>query len=254
MHRRSYLAGSVAAIASISGCTGILDDSGDGSEDPAAVARSFVAALFAGDAETVNGYLHDESAIDPVDESDLDGFRERDLRVDGTNVVSRGDGEAIVEVTTSGEIAMTAPGESATVRVLLRKQGGEWRVMTVGTPSFGDGGPSAPSVQWDSTTRTNDDGAVTDVVFTHAGGDTVKFGRLSVAVGDSFAGPATTGDVVTGSRVVASFGGDGDPIDAGTDVELRWTNPGTGDVQTLAVHRVTSTTAGSLGDQIRLEN
>lgn len=254
MRRRTVLACCAGLTAGLAGCGGILGSSDGGSGDPAAVAESFVEALFTGDAETANDLLHDEAAIDRITESDLEDFRERELRVEETEVVSQQDGAATVAVTTNGEIAMTAPGESATVRVLLRRQGGEWRVLTVQTPSFGGGGSSAPSVQWDSTSMPNDDDAVTDVVFVHEGGETVEFGRLSAAVGDSFAAPTTTGEVTAGSRVVVPFDDDGDAVTSGTTVELRWTNVDTGEDRVLATHTLRTDAAGSLAGALRLES
>jgi flagellin-like protein len=96
---------------------------------------------------------------------------------------------------------------------------------------FGGGGPSAPSVSWDST----DDGSST-VTFEHTGGDTIDEPTNVLAIN----GANTTGSisVSTGSAPLET----GDAVSIGTSsaptgtYTLVWESPDGDSTQELATH------------------
>lgn len=117
-----------------------------------------------------------------------------------------------------------------------------------------DRGPSAPSVQWDGTERTNDDGRVTEAAFVHSGGDDVDPTTLSATADGSTVGASgATSTVTVGTAVVVPFDGDGESVGIGATVELRWADPDDGSTQTLTSFTLSDDTAGSPGEQLRIE-
>lgn len=109
-------------------------------------------------------------------------------------------------------------------------------------------------MQWESVTRTSDEGEVTAVAFTHSGGDTVDSSTLQARAGGSTAETAGTGsDVVAGTVLVVPFDGAGTPLDASGEVHLEWNDPDSSATQTLAQHTLGNETVGSLGEQFRIE-
>lgn len=254
MRRRVVLAGCVGLAGSLAGCAGILDD-GSSSDDaaPTAVATNFLEALFAGNVEEADSYVHDGSRMKGQLDAVVGTFDEQDTRLEGTTLSQKSGDAARVDAQTTVVVDASDSRVDSPLVVLMRRVDGTWRVELLTTPGFGDGGPTAPSVQWETTITTEGD-AVTAVAFEHAGGDTVAFGNLSVAAGGSTAEATTTGDVVTGSRIVASLDGDGEPVDSGTDVELRWTDADSGSMQVLATHTLGIEAAASLGGRIRLDS
>jgi len=90
---------------------------------------------------------------------------------------------------------------------------------------FGGGGPSAPSVQWDTSTQNS------NVTFNHGGGDTIEDpdGVLSVS-GPGSSGSATfsnTSSLQTGGWVKDTGPGSG-------EVNLIWSSPDSDSTQELA--------------------
>jgi FlaG/FlaF family flagellin (archaellin) len=97
---------------------------------------------------------------------------------------------------------------------------------------FGGGGPSAPSVNWETT----DDGASNPSVdFTHTGGDTIQeASTLQVSVGSrAFVDNDGDGEVGTGDVIEANS------VGSSTDeVILVWESPDGDSSQELATHNL----------------
>lgn len=252
MRRRSYLAGSVGLIGGLAGCAGILGDSGGSGDpsDPDEVAAAFIEAIADGDVAAANDLLHPESPGSEVDQSTVEEFQSRDASVDDVTVEFRNDTTARVDVVVR---ANTEDGDSGTVTFPfeLRKRDGEWLVYedlsATGSP------PRAPQVQWESSERTDADGSVTAVTFTHGGGDTVPSGTLSVHA-DASAATATDGtDVTAGTTLTAPTDGRGNSIAASTAFELVWSDPDGGDSQVLVSHTLGGPTVGTLSEAVQIE-
>jgi hypothetical protein len=118
---------------------------------------------------------------------------------------------------------------------------------------FGGGGPSAPSVQWESSERTDADGSVTAVEFVHAGGDTVQSGTLSARVAGEAASAPSGNEVTAGTTIVVPLEGRGNSLTESTEIELVWSDPEGDTSQILASHTLGSPTVGTLGEQLRIE-
>jgi len=111
---------------------------------------------------------------------------------------------------------------------------------------FGGGGPSAPSVQWDTTTETEDyDGTTKDwAIFEHGGGDTVDDATTLEAAGDNNAtlqhivpGGTTYGmnssqEFTTGSTLGATY------ASGAEEVTLVWSSPDSDSTQELATANI----------------
>lgn len=254
MRRRAVLCGCVGVAGSLAGCAGILGD-GSSNDDaaPTAVATDFLEALFAGDTGEADSYVHAESRM----KGQLDGVgssvTEQDTRLVDATLSEKSGNAARIDVQTTVVDDTSDSRVDSQLVIVMRRVDGEWRVELLTTPGFGGGGPTAPSVVWETTITTEDD-AVTAVVFEHNGGDTVAFGTLSVAAGGATAEASTTGDVLTGSRVVVPFDGDGEPVDSGTEVELRWTDGDSESTQVLTAYTLGTDAIGSLGDRLQLED
>jgi len=249
MQRRSFLAASVGAVGSLAGCSGILGSS-DGSSDtssPADVSRALVQALIDGDVAAANDLLHPDSPDGEVEQSNAESFQSVDASIEDVAVASQEGSTATVNVVISAE---TEDGESGTVTFPfeVRKHDGDWLVYedlrATGSP------PRAPSVQWESTERTDADGSVTAVTFTHGGGDTIQSGSLSARVGESTA-PAPEGtDVTAGTTLVVPTEGRGNSMTSSTTVYLTWSDPDGDQSQDLGAHTLSSPTVGTLGETL----
>jgi FlaG/FlaF family flagellin (archaellin) len=91
---------------------------------------------------------------------------------------------------------------------------------------FGGGGPSAPSVTWETT----DDG--NNVTFSHGGGDTIDDPAvLSVSQGTKVVNNGGTSGLQTGDSVVAQGAGSG-------TTTLIWESPDSDSTQELASHDI----------------
>lgn len=258
MRRRTFIAGSIGMLGSLAGCSGILGDSDDsGSESetdrgPAETVEAFYEAALDGDGQTARSYIHPDAELPPPSDQAIQQLQSSSLQLEGTTVVESGDDEATVEVTVSQE-TMGGERRERTVEYLLRRADGEWLLYDQPIPGS-DGGPNAPTVQWDMSERTNDAGAVTAVVFEHNGGDNVDPSTLTATVDGSTvaaSGASSTVDVAT--LVVVPFDGGGESVGTGTTVELVWTDPEGSSSQTLASFTLTSDTAGSPAGQLRIE-
>lgn len=137
MNRRAYLVGTTGLIGCLAGCSGVLGDgSNDDTEDPTVVAEAFLAALFAGDLEKANTYVHEEADIHGRLQSYDGFFVEQDFRLDGTTVTRRENGQAKIDAdVTFAPASMDSRADSQLVLGVLRT-GGNWRVTVLSTPGF----------------------------------------------------------------------------------------------------------------------
>lgn len=254
MRRRTVLAGSAGLIAGLAGCSGILGDSDGGNGEPsspAEVARALVEALIEGDVDAANDLIHPDAPAGGVDQSNVESFQSVDASIEDVAVESRDESTAMVHVVVRAE---TGDGESGAITFPfeLRKHDGEWLVYedhrATGSP------PRAPSVQWESSERTDADGNVTAVAFQHGGGDTVPSGTLAAHVEGLTASAPEGTDVQTGTTLVVPTDESGDSISASADVFLIWSDPDGGQSQELAVHSLTSPAAGTLGQPLRIDS
>lgn len=254
MQRRSFLAGAVGVAGGLAGCSGLLPGSGDsnggGGDGPAATVRDLYEEFLDGNVGGANAYIHSDAEIDPLTQSAADRFQALDVRVESVEVVEQSDDRATVEVTISA--VPDGSSERQTLpssRLELRTENGEWKVFDDGSSE----GPSAPSVQWDSSERTDADGSVTAVVFEHGGGDTVQSGTLSARVSGSSAAAPGGNNVATGTALVVPTEGTGNSMAASTEIVLVWTDPEEGNSQILASHTLGNPTVGTLGETLRIE-
>ncbi|AGN02470.1 hypothetical protein L593_12655 [Salinarchaeum sp. Harcht-Bsk1] len=255
MQRRAFLAGAVGIAGGLAGCSDVLPGSGDsndgGDDGPAGAVRGLYEAAFSGDVEEANAYIHSEADLDPLTQSQADSFQAVDARVESVEVVEQSGDTATVQARLSA-----VPDDSSerqtlpSIRLELRTENGEWKVYD---DASADDAPVAPRVQWESSERTDADGSVTAVTFTHAGGDTVPSGTLSVRASGSTASAPNGTDVTAGTTLVVPTEGRGNSMAASTDILLGWSNPDDGSSQILAEHTLTSPTVGTLAERLRLE-
>jgi len=254
VNRRTYLGGATGVVVALAGCS-VLD--GDGGEDTAApedVARSFVVAMFAGDADTVNELLHPDSPMERPTDSDLEGLTEIDVTVGEATVVSESQDVATVAVSVSTDTSRPGVESPVEYQVALSRQGGEWLVTLLETPGFGNEGPSAPNVRWETSERTDDAGAVTAVAFRHGGGDDVRTEPIEIVGGGREATPDTSTTLSTGDAVVARFGDEGAQVPVGREFDLAYELED-GGTTILATHVLTSgDTAGALDPSLVVES
>lgn len=254
MRRRAYLAGSIGLVGSLAGCTDVLggsDDSGSNEDrGPTETIDAFYEAALNGDGETARSYFHPEAELPPPPDPAIEEIQQSSLRLEETAVVEQSESQASVEATVSQE-AMGGERREQTVRYLLRRSDGEWLIYD--QPPSDPSGSMVPRVSWDASERT-EDGAVTAVVFVHAGGDNVDATTLSAIVdGTTVGAPGTASEVTAGTGVVVPFDGGGESVGPGQEVRLTWTEPDGGSSHTLASFTLTSETAGSPAGQLRIE-
>lgn len=253
MRRREYLAGSIAFVGSLAGCTEVLDgfDDSESGDDrgPAVTVEAYYEAALEGDADAAQSFFHSDATIRPSDEY-FAQVQQSSLQIETTTVIEENDEEATVEATLSREIEN---GERVRnfLDFLLQRVDGEWKIYHM--PGAATPGPAVPQAQWDVTERTAG-GAVTAVVFEHSGGETVDSSTLS----SNFAGytvdsPGTASDVTAGTSVVVPFDDEGTVLSSGTTVGLTWADPEGGRWRNLASVTLTNDTAGSPADQLLLE-
>lgn len=152
-------------MAALAGCTGFLGGGGGG---PTGTARSAVQAAANGNADELKGYVHSESPLRPIDDSDVGGGlgdsgsvsfniqnaevstedpSEQEIR-DGfsgfatpqedldtmVQVVNNADQAAIVDVEV--EVTISANGQSSsttsTLQYLMATENGDWKVVAAG--------------------------------------------------------------------------------------------------------------------------
>lgn len=252
MNRRTYLAGAVGALAGIAGCSNPLGGDGSGSSDdrtPAEIVQVFYEAASEGDTETAQDLFHSNVQMPPPTESDVAEFQQSSAELESTTVVEEGDGRAVVRATVSAEHPRREERVERQQPYELRRDGGAWRIYDQPLP--GGGGPSAPSVQWDSSEDT-ESGGVSAVVFTHGGGDDLDSGSLRVRIGsETFDVPAADEPLRVASTVTVPFENGGTAVAAADDVDLVWVEDG--DSTTLTSHTLTDQTTGAPSDvQIRV--
>jgi hypothetical protein len=253
MQRRRFVATATAGFAGLAGCAGFRsgsDDSNDGGDGPDDAARKLFEAAFEGDVEGANAYLHSDAEIEPVDSGDVEAFQNADAQVESVEVVEQSGDTATVSVTYSALPVGGSERDTATVRLDLRTEDGEWRVYDdVGS----DGGPAAPAVQWESAERTDADGSVTAVEFVHAGGDTVQSSTLSARVSGETASAPSGSEITAGTTLVVPLEGQGNSLPDSTQIELVWSDPDEDSSQILASNALGSPSVGTLGEQLRIE-
>lgn len=252
MERRAYLATSVGIAGGIAGCSGILGDSSSSEPSgPAEVAKAFIQAIVDGDIEEANGYRHADAPGPPVGPSNVESFQSANAAVESASVASRNGDTATVHVVVSAE-RDSGERATATLPYEVRKAGDEWRVYEDHSATDA---PGLPAVQFASEARTNDDGDVTAVAFTHEGGDEVALSRLHANVMDAMAFPPAGADetIQAGDTVVVSLDADGESYGEQTRVLLGWNGPDSPQSETIAYHQLSTTTAGVLGETIALE-
>lgn len=257
MQRRSFVALATTGLAGLAGCAGVLsgsDGSNDDGDGPDDAARSLFEAAFDGDVEEANAYIHSDAEIEPVEPSDVEAFQNADAQVESVEVVEQSGDTATVSVTYSALPVSGSERDTATVRLELRTESGEWRVYDdAAADATGDGGPAAPAVRWEPNERTDGDGSVTAVGFVHSGGDTVQSGTLSARVtGDAASAPSGS-EIQTGTTVVVPLEGEGDSLPESTEIELVWSDPDGDSSQILATHTLGNPSVGTLGEQLRIE-
>lgn len=253
MERRSLLAASVGLAGTLAGCSGLLGDFDDGDDSgPDDTAEAFLQALFAGNVDEANAYLSDDSRMNDRLGSLVDVFAQQRTQLEGTSVRDRQGNRAMVEATTSITSSALDQRVERPLVVLLVRVGGSWRVSMVTTPGFGEGPPSAPSVQWESSERTAGE-RTSAIVFRHGGGDDVTASTLSARVdGVTASAPSDAGSVQAGDEIVVPLDAPGDAIPEPIAVELLWTSPETGTTQTLGIHTAGSRSVGALADRLRM--
>lgn len=250
MRRRTYLAASVGVVGSLAGCAGILENSGDsndGGDGPGDAVRALYETAFDGNLEQANTHVHSEATIEAVDQSDIDQFQRTDAQIENVTVVDQSGDTATVETTLSAQPTDAAGRVNQTVRFDLRRNDGKWKVYgNAGRP-----GSTAPMSSWETAERTDADGSVTAVEFTHVSGEGIDSEALSVRVnGETATAPGDT-TVRAGTTLVAPLEGPGNSLPASTDVTLIWSSSGE-DAQ-LASHALGSPSVGTLGDSIRID-
>jgi hypothetical protein len=151
-----------STAAALAGCTGLI---GGGSGGAAGTARSATQAILNGNAGELEGNVHSESPLQPIDESDVGtGAAQSDsvsVNVQAAEVVNEDpseetvrnqfgsgpDAETIVQIVTNAEsvaivdveaeVTVSANGQSAsninTVRYLMATEDGDWKVVTSGS-------------------------------------------------------------------------------------------------------------------------
>jgi len=155
--RRRLLASGVGLLAiAASGC--VTENESQTSEDPTgevetnddptAATQKFITALDQGDAATIQSLARSGSELENVSASDLTVFEEVDLELEQTNLSTRGDDTATVEVT----LSEANNSDSATFDLNLLQEDGRW---TIDTPSWWDEYSSFQSRPEESRTEAN---------------------------------------------------------------------------------------------------
>lgn len=251
MKRRTYLATAVGITGAVAGCSGILGDSSSSEPSgPAEVAKAMTQAIIDGDIREANDYDHPESPGPPVGPSNVESFQSVNAAVERASVASRDGDTATVHVVVS---ARTESGERDTVtfRFEMRKAGDEWRVYE---DLRATDAPGLPAVQFETGARTNEDGEVTAVAFTHEGGDDVALSRLHVNVMDAMAFPPREDETIqAGDTILVPLDADGESYEELTRVLLGWNGPDSPRSETIAYHQLSGRTAGTLGETISVE-
>lgn len=252
MRRRTLLAVTAASLPAAAGCTGVLDsddggddgsgDSGDGSLTPegaVSVVGAFYDASLAGNGDEARSLIHSDAEIPPPEPAAISQMEASDARLEDTSVIEQEADRVVVRATVSS-VGRGGTRQEREVDYELRPENGAWRLYDQPLPG-GERSP-VPTVQWDTQVETGPDG-VEAVTFTHGGGDDVAIGSLGVRVGESTLGvTGTGGPVQAGDAVRLAFATDGEPVPAGTDVELLWND---GEATPLAVVTVLEATTGA---------
>lgn len=254
MRRRELLATVPTLALATAGCSNPLggDDSGDSDRGPAETAREFWEAAFDGRIGDANALLHPETRIDPVSPEEAQTFQNAQARVESVSLVSMEGDTAIVAVTLSS-VRDGSRQSGPETRFELRRADGEWRMY--GVAGATDDGPAAPSVQWDVEERVRNEQIVA-IEFMHNGGDSVESQRLVAVAENDTAGPPLTSDTMTaGDAIVVPLDDQGEPLPAGTEIDIRWRGPDGRDDSVVGEHMLSGhhPTAGGIGPRLSLE-
>lgn len=247
MRRRPLLATVGASLPLLSGCAGILGSDGgtdteataqssetvrtEAGSGPAAVVRSFTAAVLAGNLDQAATYLHPEGRLDAPGDAAIEAFVASEQSLQGTASYGRADGSVRVAATVG---TRTDGMLHAVDRVYeLRPSSGDWRIYDQPIPWGNES--AGPDVQW-LTEEPREGRAVSAIVFRHTGGGEIRTEKLSVHLYDWSAavtgGPAAMGG---GDTVRLAFGADGATRVAGGMVELRWNGSETATLATVSL-------------------
>lgn len=141
MDRRSFIGlGALGGAVFVSGCAGLLEDE---DEETAAdeTAEEFLAALEAGDSETMNEMMHEEAETVWTDEEligETTGESSAVSTVDGDPTLGTLAewstlGESTLETILAEEdaIVLATDGEDGTLGLVLATENGEWRILDV---------------------------------------------------------------------------------------------------------------------------
>lgn len=143
---------------------------GGGSDPPTAVVERFFEAYERGDVDGMNTLIHDDSEMEPIEESSVEEgteFAELDAKT-----VDKEDGEAVVELLVTIE---SPEGETTTQPTLIevRRDEGEWLIWSL-EAEYEGGNTRVPKAEFSF------EGVENGTEIVHEAGDTVRADRLYV--------------------------------------------------------------------------
>lgn len=250
MRRRSFLAASAGALAGLGGCSGLLGDGDSGDRGPAETVEAFFETAASGDAAAANEYVHPDSPLGSMEPEDAAELAAADPTIEEAEVRNRSGDTAEVRVVFSADVPDGGGRETTELVFELRRVDGEW-LLWDSAAAGGSQVEPAPQAIWDVSEQQRETGVVA-LDFLHNGGDTVEVQRLTVEAGGAVAAPGdATGDLVAGDSLTVLLDADGDPLAAGDDVQLVWTDDA-GHSSVIAQHTLTAATAGGLADRFEV--
>jgi hypothetical protein len=101
-----------------------------GSGGPVGTTKSFINALDAGNADKASDLLHSSSPIGTIPDYTIQQFKDYDVSIQGTEVVSESETTATVDVTLSIASPDSQTSQTTTQSLELRTEDGSWKIYT----------------------------------------------------------------------------------------------------------------------------